>query len=92
MYSTELEIKDTSEGNTYASYLDLLLPIGRDDQLSNSLHDKRNDFNFRITNFPFLSSNIYLPQSMTFLSRSSYGMQGLPSLMNVLFWGGANCT
>ena len=51
--SPELEIKDTS-----ASYLDLLLSIGRDGQLRTSLYDKRDDFNFHITNFPFLSSNI----------------------------------
>ena len=32
--------------------------IGRDGQLHTSLYDKRDDFNFHITNFPFLSSNI----------------------------------
>ena len=58
MYPPELEIKDTTESNTSASYLDLLLSIGRDGQLCNSLYDKRDDFNFHITNFPFLSSNI----------------------------------
>ena len=58
MYSPELEIKDTTESNTTASYLDLLLSIGRDGQLHTSLYDKRDDFNFHITNFPFLSSNI----------------------------------
>ena len=58
MYPPELEIKDTTESNTSASYLDLLLSIGRDGQLRTSLYDKRDDFNFHITNFPFLSSNI----------------------------------
>ena len=58
MYPPELEIKDTTESNTSASYLDLLLSIGRDGQLCTSLYDKRDDFNFHITNFPFLSSNI----------------------------------
>ena len=58
MYPVELEIKDTTEGNTSASYLDLLLSIGRDGQLHTSIYDKRDDFNFHITNFPFLSSNI----------------------------------
>ena len=38
--------------------LDLLLSIGRDGQLHTSIYDKRDDFNFHITNFPFLSSNI----------------------------------
>ena len=58
VYPPELEIKDTTESNTSASYLDLLLSIGRDGQLRTSLYDKRDDFNFDITNFPFLSSNI----------------------------------
>ena len=54
MYPTELEIKDTTESNTSASYLDLLLSIERDGQLHTSLYDKRDDF----TNFPFLRINI----------------------------------
>ena len=57
MYPTELEIKDTKERNTSASYLDLRLAIESDGQLRTSLYDKRDDFNFHITNFP-LSSNI----------------------------------
>ena len=58
MYPAELEIKDTTESTSSASYLDLLLSIGRDGQLHTSIYDKRDDFNFHITNFPFLSSNI----------------------------------
>ena len=58
MYHPELEIKDTMESNTSVFYLDLLLSVDRDGQLCTSLYDKRDDFNFRITNFPVLSSNI----------------------------------
>ena len=58
MYPTELGIKDTTESNTCASYFYVLLSIESDDQLRISLYDKRDDFNFLITNFPFLSSNI----------------------------------
>ena len=58
MYPAELEIKDTTESNTSAFCLDLLLSIESDGQLRTSLYDKRDDFNFHITNFPFLSSNI----------------------------------
>ena len=57
-YPPELDIKDTTESNTSASYLDLLLSIESDGQLRTSLYDKRDDFNFHITNCPFLSSNI----------------------------------
>ena len=56
MYPPELEIKDTTESNTSASYLGL--SIDRDGQLRTSLYDKRDDFNFHITNFMFLNSNI----------------------------------
>ena len=58
MFPVELEIKDSTESNNSASYLDLLLSIGRDGQLHTSIDDKHDDFNFYITNFPFLSSNI----------------------------------
>ena len=58
MYPAELEIKDTTESNTSASYLDLLLMIGRDGKLHTSIYGKRDDFNFHITNFRFLGSNI----------------------------------
>ena len=70
MYPPELEIKDTTESNTSASYSDLLLSIGRDGQLHTSLYDKRDDFNFHITNFPFLSSNIpFSPANGVFISQ-----------------------
>ena len=58
MYPAELEIKYTTESNISASYLDILLSIGRDGQLRTSLYDKRDDFSFHITHFPFQSSNI----------------------------------
>ena len=58
MYPVELEIKDTTESNISDSYLDLLLSIERDGQLYTFIYDKRNYFNFRVTNYPFLGSNI----------------------------------
>ena len=58
LYPAELEIKDTTESTTSASYLDLLLSIGRDGQLHTSIYDKRDDLDFHIANFPLLSSNI----------------------------------
>ena len=67
MYPNELEIKDTIESKTFASsfafYLDLILST------SYSLSDKH-DFNFHITNFQFLSSNVpFLPAYGVFISR-----------------------
>ena len=65
MYPSELEIKGTTESNTSTSFLDLLLSIGMDGQLHTSLYDKRDDFNFHITNFPLLSSNIPSSPALT---------------------------
>ena len=86
MYPSELEIKDTTEINTYASYLHLLLLIGRDGQQT-SIYDKRDDFSFNITNFPFLSRNI--PSSLAYGVYNSQlsDTPGLAPIMNVLFWG-----
>ena len=85
MYPAELEIKDTTDSKTSASYLDLLLSIESDGHLRTSLYDKRDDFNFHITNFPFLVSIIPSLPAYGVLSHSSYGIPGLAPLMNVLF-------
>ena len=61
IFPAELEIKDTTDADHRASYLDLDLSYGRDKRLQVKLYDKRDDFNFIIVNFPFLRSNI--PQS-----------------------------
>ena len=45
MYHVELEIRDTTESITSASYLDSLLSVGRDGQLYTSIYDKQVDFN-----------------------------------------------
>ena len=84
--STELEIKDTTESIAFASYPDLLLSIGREGQLQISIYDKRDYFNFHITNFPFLSSNLSSP-AYGVLSLSLYDTSGLASCMSVLYRG-----
>ena len=58
MYLVNLEIKDTTESITSASYLDFLLSIGNDCQLHTSFYAKQDNFNFNFTNCLFLSSNI----------------------------------
>jgi hypothetical protein len=59
---SELEIKDTTESSTSASYLDVLLNINADRKLATQLYDKRDDFNFAIVSFPYtcICSNIPL--------------------------------
>ena len=58
IYLIELEIKDTTDTDRSASYLDLHLEIDSWGQLRTKLYDKRDDFNFPIVNFPFMCSNI----------------------------------
>ena len=56
-YLIELEIKETTETAAASSYLDCYLYIDNG-KLTTRLYNKRDDLNFPIVNFPFLSSNI----------------------------------
>ena len=57
MYPVELEIKDTRE--QHFCFLPGFTSVDREwQQLHTSIYDKRDDFNFHITNLPFPSSNI----------------------------------
>jgi hypothetical protein len=58
IYPIELEIKDTTDTDKSASYLDLHLEIDSEGRLRTKLYDKRDAFNFPIVNFPFICSNI----------------------------------
>ena len=57
IYPCELEIKETTEIAASFSYLDFYLYIDNG-KLTTRLYEKRDDFNFPVVNFPFLSSNI----------------------------------
>ena len=50
IYPIELEIKDTTDTDMSASYLDLKLEIDSEGRLRTKLYDKRRDFNFPIVN------------------------------------------
>ena len=52
IYPPELEVKET------ASFLDLYLEFDDSGQISIKIYDKRDDFNFKIINFPNMCSNI----------------------------------
>ena len=84
MYPPEPEIKDTTESNTSGSCLDLLMSIDRNGQLHTSLYDKRDDFNFHITNFPFLISKILSSPAYGVFPHNSSDTPGLAPLMNAL--------
>ena len=85
IFPAELEIKDMTESNTSASYLDLLLSIESD--VSCTLPFTTNMTISTSTTQIFRSwvAIFLLRQPMVFLSLSSYGMPGLAPLTNVLF-------
>ena len=58
IYPIELEIKNITDTDRSASYLDLHLEIDSEGQLRTKRYDKRDDFNFPIVSFPFLCSKI----------------------------------
>ena len=58
IYPSQLTVQKANKSDYLAYYLDLTFIIDSGGKASNGLYDKRNDFDFRIINFPFLSSNI----------------------------------
>ena len=57
IYPSDLELKETTESNITCSFLDLLL-FSDGGILKSKVYDKRDDFNFDIVNYPYISSNI----------------------------------
>ena len=51
-------VKETTDTASSASFLDLYLEFNDSGHLTTKLYDKRDDFNFKIINFPNICSNI----------------------------------
>ncbi|KAK3098191.1 hypothetical protein FSP39_017071 [Pinctada imbricata] len=65
-----LELEETTECNTSASYLDIILSISDNGHLNASLHDKHDDLNLTIKNSRFMSSKFpFLPAYNVFISQ-----------------------
>ena len=59
IYPPELQLTDTSTSSTEVCYLDTHIKTGgTNTPFRISIYDKRDDFTFRIVNFPHLDSNI----------------------------------
>ena len=58
IYPSQLTVEKDNKSDHLADYLDLTFIIDSGDKLSTTLYDKRDDFDFHIVNFPYLSSNI----------------------------------
>jgi hypothetical protein len=66
IYPIELEIKDTTDTDRSASYLDLHLEIDSEGRLRTKLYDKRDDFNFPIALYLYMY--IFLPKYIKYFS------------------------
>ena len=58
IYTFQLTVEKANKSDHLADYLDLTFIIDSGGKLSTRLYDKRDDFDFHIVNFPFLSRNI----------------------------------
>ena len=58
IYPSQLTVEKANKSDHLADYLDLTFIIYGGGKLSTRLYDKRDDFDFHIVNFPFLSSNM----------------------------------
>ena len=58
IYPSQLTVKKANKSDHLADYLDLTFIKDSGGRLSTRLYDKRDDFDFHIVRFPFLSSNI----------------------------------
>ena len=58
IYPSQLTVEKANKSDYLADYLDFTFIIDSGGKLSTRLNDKRDDFDFHIVNFPFLSSNI----------------------------------
>ena len=85
IYPNELEVNDTTDNHTSASYIDLHLEIDSGGRFKTKLYDKRDDFTFPIVNFPFISNNIPASLYLEFTFHNSYVILELvPSTL--IFW------
>ena len=58
IYPSQLTVEKANKSYHLTDYLDLAFIIDSGGKLSTRLYDKRDDFDFHIVNFPYLSSNI----------------------------------
>ena len=70
----------------YASYLDISFHVAKDDVMFTKLYDKRDDFDFRIVNFPNYSGTItsLQRQHIECIFPNSYAMLGAVHTITIL--------
>ena len=58
IYPSQLTVEKANKSDHLADYLDLTFIIDSGHKPSTRLYDKRDDFDFHMVNFPFISSNM----------------------------------
>ena len=79
IYPSELQLNKANNSDTEAAFLDLHLSISND-IVSTNIYDKRDNFDFKIVNLPFLDGDVprstsygfYISQLIRFARASSY--------------------
>ena len=79
IYPSELQLNKANTSDTNVAFLDVHVEISND-IVSTKIYDKRDDFDFKIVNFPFLdgvvpratSYEVYISQLIRFARASSY--------------------
>ena len=74
IYHSELQLNKANTSDTKAAFLDLHLSISND-IVSTKIYDKRDDFDFKIVNFPFLDhGDVLALHSMESISLNSFAL------------------
>ena len=71
IYPSELQLNKANASDTEAAFLDLHLSISND-IVSTKIDDKRDDFDFEIVNFPFLTVMFLVLHPMESISLNSF--------------------
>ena len=83
IYPSELELKDTTLTSNEVCYLDTRIKTGDSNTPFHlSVYDRRDEFSFRIVNFPYIDSNIPYIDFIDFHHVSSTKASNLRCLAN----------
>ena len=83
IYPSQLTVEKANKSDHLAHYLDLTFIVDSGGKLSTRLYDKRDDFDFHIVNFPYLSSNIPSGPSYVYTFHSSLDMHDAAHTMMI---------